>query len=63
MSFWIYAEYAAWALSAVFGLYMVVDWLKTDSTYSEEVLTSSREGELEAMTEAQGTQNGGGHHG
>jgi hypothetical protein len=37
---------------------MVIDWLKTDSTYSEEVLTSSREGELEAMTEAQG-----GHHG
>jgi hypothetical protein len=58
MSFWNYAEYAAWALSAVFALYMVIDWLKTDSTYSEEVLTSSREGELEAMTEAQG-----GHHG
>ncbi len=58
MSFWIYAEYAAWALSAAFGLYMAIDWLKTDTTYSEEVLTSSREGELEAMTEAQG-----GHHG
>ena len=58
MSIWNYAEYAAWALSAVFGLYMVIDWLKTDSTYSEEVLTSSREGELEAMTESQG-----GHHG
>ena len=31
----------------------LVDWLKTDSTYSEDVLTSSREGELEAMTEEQ----------
>jgi hypothetical protein len=51
MSFWSLAEYAAWGLSAVFGLYIVVDWLRTDSSYSEEVLTSSREGEIEAMTE------------
>jgi hypothetical protein len=51
MSCWSLAEYAAWGLSAVFGLYIVVDWLRTDSSYSEEVLTSSREGEIEAMTE------------
>jgi hypothetical protein len=51
MSFWTYLEYAAWILSAVFGLYIVIDWFRTDSTYSEDVLTSSREGELEAMTE------------
>lgn len=51
MSFWNYMEYLAWALSAVLALYIVIDWLKTDSSYSEEVLTSSREGELEAMTE------------
>ena len=51
MDIWNYAEYAAWALSAGFGLYMVVDWIKTDQSYSEDVLTSSREGELEAMTE------------
>ena len=51
METWNYIEYAAWALSAVFGLYMVIDWLKTDSTYSDDVLLSSREGELEAMTE------------
>jgi hypothetical protein len=51
MSFWNYMEYGAWALSAAFGLYIVIDWMRTDSTYSEEVLTSSREGELEAMTE------------
>jgi hypothetical protein len=30
---------------------MIADWIKTDSTYSEDVLTSSREGELEAMSE------------
>jgi hypothetical protein len=51
MGIWNYAEYVAWALSILFGLYMVVDWLKTDTTYPEDVLTSSREGELEAMTE------------
>lgn len=49
--YWTYLEYVAWALSVVFGLYIVVDWLRTDATYSEEVLTSSREGEIEAMTE------------
>ncbi|MFO1047087.1 MAG: hypothetical protein U1E52_04220 [Geminicoccaceae bacterium] len=51
MSFWVILEYAAWALSIAFGLYMIVDWLRTDSRYSEELLTSSREGEIEAMTE------------
>ncbi|WP_174213607.1 hypothetical protein [Paragemmobacter aquarius] len=48
---WTMIEYVAWALSAVFALHMIYDWWKTDTTYSEEVLTSSREGEIEAMTE------------
>jgi len=51
MDMWNYLEYAAWGLSAVFGLIIVADWIKTDSSYSEEMLTSSKEGELEAMTE------------
>lgn len=51
MDVWNFAEYAAWALSAVFGLYIVLDWIRTDSTHSEEELTSSREGEIEAMQE------------
>jgi len=51
MATWNLIEYGAWALSALFGLLIVVDWLKTDTTYSEDVLTSSREGELEAMSE------------
>ena len=51
MDLWSYLEYGAWGLSALFGLHMLVDWLRTDSTYSEDVLTSSREGELEAMAE------------
>ena len=51
MDMWNYLEYAAWGLSAVFGLIIILDWIKTDTSYSEEMLTSSREGELEAMTE------------
>ena len=51
MDIWNIMEYAAWILSAIFGLYIVVDWFKIDTTYSEEVLTSSREGEIEAVTE------------
>ena len=51
METWNYIEYAAWGLAALLGLHMVFDWFKTDTTYSEDVLTSSREGELEAMTE------------
>lgn len=50
---WQIVEYAAWGLSALFALLIVIDWIRTDSTYSEEVLTSSREGELEAMTEGE----------
>lgn len=51
METWNYIEYLAWGVSVLLGLYMAVDWFKTDTTYSEDVLTSSREGELEAMTE------------
>jgi hypothetical protein len=40
-------EYAAWGLSALFGLWMLFDLIKTDSTYSEDVLTSSREGDID----------------
>jgi hypothetical protein len=48
---WQLIEYAAWALSALFAIHMLWDWYSTDTTYSEDVLTSSREGEIEAMTE------------
>jgi len=51
MDLWTFLEYVAWALSALFAVLIVLDWIRIDSTYSEEVLTSSREGELEAMTE------------
>lgn len=40
-------EYGAWALSAIFGVWMLIDMLMTDRTYSEDLLTSSREGEID----------------
>ncbi|MEZ5926685.1 MAG: hypothetical protein R3D57_20140 [Hyphomicrobiaceae bacterium] len=40
-------EYAAWAIAALLGLWMLYDLIKTDRSFSEEVLTSSREGEIE----------------
>ena len=48
---WINLTYLCWAISAVLGLWMLYDWYKIDSTYSEETLTSSREGEIEASAE------------
>lgn len=48
---WITLSYIAWAISAVLVLWMLYDWFKTDSSYSEEQLTSSREGEIEAVQE------------
>ena len=51
MDVWTFLEYMAWALSALFAILIVTDWIRVDSTYDEEVLTSSREGEIEALTE------------
>lgn len=51
MDFWNVLEYAAWALSALFGLLMLADLVRIDTTYDNELLTSSREGEIEAAAE------------
>ncbi len=40
-------ELAAWIISALFGLWMLVDMIRTNAAYSEDVLLSSREGEIE----------------
>jgi len=40
-------EYAAWGLSALLGLWMLIDLIRTDRTYSEELLNSSQEGDIE----------------
>jgi hypothetical protein len=48
---WIALSYLCWAASAGLAAWMLFDWFKTDSAYSEEMLTSSREGEIEAVQE------------
>lgn len=48
---WVYAEYGAWMISIILILWMIFDWIRTDTQYSEDVLTSSREGEIEAVSE------------
>ena len=48
---WVIISYLCWAGSALLAAWMLVDWFKTDTTYSEETLTSSREGEIEAASE------------
>ena len=40
-------ENIAWVLSAVLGLYMLIDMIMTIRKYSEDVLTSSKEGEID----------------
>ncbi|HML30208.1 MAG TPA: hypothetical protein PKE16_15520 [Hyphomicrobium sp.] len=40
-------EYAAWALSAILGLWMLFDMIRTNRSYNEDLLTSSREGEID----------------
>ena len=48
---WMILINIGWALSVALVLWMVYDLYSTDSKYSEAELTSSREGEIEAMTE------------
>lgn len=48
---WINFANICWGISAVLALWMIFDWIKIDSTYSSEALTSSREGEIEAVSE------------
>ncbi len=51
MDVWNILEYAAWALSAMFGILMLMDLVRIDTSYDNELLTSSREGEIEATAE------------
>ena len=51
MDLWTFLEYVAWALSAIFAIIMIYDLYKVDTTYTNEVLTSSREGEIELTQE------------
>ena len=48
---WMTIANIGWALSALIAAWMLYDWFKTDTAYSEAELTSSREGEIEAASE------------
>jgi hypothetical protein len=48
---WIILSYMSWAIAAALALWMLFDWFKIDTSYAEDILTSSREGELEAIAE------------
>ena len=48
---WVALSYLCWAASAVLAGWMLFDWFKTDTSYAEDVLTSSREGEIEELPE------------
>ena len=51
MDLWNILEYAAWILSALFAVIMLYDLYRVDTTYSNDLLTSSREGEIELTQE------------
>lgn len=52
-------EYAAWGISAVLGLYMIVDMIMTNRAYSEDLLTSSKEGEIDEALVIDPSHQGG----
>ena len=48
---WSFISLASWVISALLVVWMVYDWIKTDRAHTEAELTSSREGEIEAISE------------
>jgi hypothetical protein len=48
---WSIISLGSWVISAALVIWMVYDWIKTDRAHSEAELTSSREGEIEAISE------------
>ncbi len=59
MSLFQMLEYSAWGISGLLGLWMLFDLIKTDRTYSEELLTSSKEGEIDDALVIDPTHQGG----
>ena len=52
-------EYLAWGLSAALGLWMLIDMIKTNRAYDEDLLTSSKEGEIDQALVIDPTHQGG----
>jgi hypothetical protein len=55
---WTLLEYAAWAASALILLWMLLDAVRVNRDFSEDVLLSSREGEIELSPEELAQQGG-----
>lgn len=55
MDFWNVLEYAAWGVSGVLMLWMLIDAMRVGAEYDEGVLVSSREGADELMESQGGT--------
>jgi len=47
MNAFLILQYLAWAISTLIAAWLLYDLFMTNSSYSEEVLMSSREGEIE----------------
>ncbi|MEZ5827100.1 MAG: hypothetical protein R3D30_13925 [Hyphomicrobiales bacterium] len=52
-------EFVAWAISILLGLWMIVDLIRTNRAYSEKLLLSSREGEIDDALVIDPTHQGG----
>ncbi len=44
---WFMMEWGAYIISIVLILWMVIDMIRTNSAYSEDLLQSSREGDID----------------
>jgi hypothetical protein len=52
-------EYLAWTISFLLGLWMVIDLIRTNRAYSEELLLSSKEADIEDALVIDPTHQGG----
>jgi hypothetical protein len=59
MGIWNVLTYAAWSISAILLVWMVIDAFMVSSQYDEEYLMSSREGAEDDV--ARGVELDGGH--
>jgi len=60
MDTWNYLEYMAWIVSAILLLWMVIDMVRVNNEYDEDLLTSSREG-IDELVEVHGVGLEGEH--
>jgi len=60
MDIWTLLEYSAWIISAILLLWMLIDMMRVNNEYDEELLTSSREG-IDELIEVHGVGLEGEH--